>query len=40
MGCTREAILSVSGGFLLREERTYLRGRLATESVVLERLLS
>jgi len=40
MGCTREAVLSVSGGYLLREERTYLRGRLATETLVLERLLT
>lgn len=38
MGCTIEATLSVSGGYLIREERTFDRGRLATESRVVERL--
>jgi hypothetical protein len=38
MGCTHEATFSVSGGHLLREERTYSRGRLATETLVVERL--
>lgn len=32
MGCTSEAMFSVSGSHLLREERTYFRGRLATET--------
>lgn len=38
MGCTHEVMLSASGGYLLREERTYAGGRLATESLVAERL--
>lgn len=38
MGCTVEATLSVSGDYLYRTERTYQRGRLATESLVVERL--
>ena len=42
MGCTTEALLSVSasGQYLLRTERTYERGRLATESYVVERLVT
>lgn len=39
MGCIVEATLSVSGGFLVREERTFDGGRLATESLVVVRLL-
>ncbi|HWH08446.1 MAG TPA: hypothetical protein VNX21_04540 [Candidatus Thermoplasmatota archaeon] len=39
MGCTSEAVLSVSGGLLLREERTYLRGALATETRTVTPLL-
>jgi len=39
MGCTVEATLSVSGGFLVREERTFDHGRLATESLVVVRLV-
>ena len=38
MGCTHEATFSVSGAHMLREERTYARGRLATESLIVERL--
>jgi len=38
MGCTREARFSASGTLLLREERTYERGCLATESLVVERI--
>ena len=39
MGCTVEATLSVSGEYLVRTERTFQRGRLATESLVVERLM-
>ena len=39
MGCTVEASLSVSGEYLVRTERTFQRGRLATESLVVEKLL-
>lgn len=38
MGCTNEALLSVSGEWMLRTERTYDRGRLATETLIVERL--
>lgn len=38
MGCTSEATFSVSGSVLLREERTFEKGRLATESLVVERI--
>lgn len=38
MGCTSEAMLSVSGSHMLRVERTYRHGRLATETLVVERL--
>jgi len=37
MGCTSEASFSVSGDWILREERTYARGRLATETLVVVR---
>ena len=40
MGCIREATLSVSGVYLLREERTYMHGRLAFETLSVERLLA
>lgn len=40
MGCTHEATFSVSGAHLLRVERTYRGGRLATETLVVERLLA
>lgn len=40
MGCTSEASLSVSGAYLVRTERTFHRGILATESRVVERLLA
>lgn len=33
-----EATLSVSGGWMHKTQRTYERGRLATESLVVERL--
>ena len=39
MGCIREAVLSVSGEWVFREERTYDRGRLATETRSIERLI-
>lgn len=39
MGCQIEATLSVSGAFLIRVERTFERGRLATESRVVERVV-
>lgn len=38
MGCIAEATLSVAGELLLRTERTWDRGRLATESLVVERI--
>ncbi|HET6403068.1 MAG TPA: hypothetical protein VFH78_00350 [Candidatus Thermoplasmatota archaeon] len=38
MGCIAEATLSVSGDYLVRTERTFERGRLATESLVVTRL--
>jgi len=38
MGCTSEARFSVRGALLLREERTYHRGHLATETLVVEPL--
>lgn len=38
MGCTHEAHLSVRGEFLLRVERTFQRGRLATETLAVERV--
>lgn len=40
MGCIAEATLSVSGAYLLRTERTFERGRLATESYVVTRIAS
>lgn len=39
MGCIAEATLSVSGAYLLRTERTYEGGTLATESLIVERLM-
>jgi len=39
MGCTSEATLSVSGEHLIRTERTFERGRLATESLVVVRVM-
>lgn len=38
MGCTHEVSFSVSGAHLLREERTYAGDRLATETLVVQRL--
>ena len=39
MGCTTEAAFSVSasGECVVRTERTYHRGRLATETLIVER---
>lgn len=38
MGCTHEATLSVSGHYLIRTERTFHQGALATETRVVERM--
>lgn len=38
MGCTHEATLRASGEWLFREERTFHSGRLATETLTVERL--
>lgn len=39
MGCTHEATLSVSGQFLIRTERTFHQGTLATETRVVQPMM-
>jgi len=39
MGCTSHATLSVSGEKMFKTERTFVRGELATETLVVQPLI-